>query len=324
MICPHCGTSIADEARFCSGCGAGLSESNSADQSAMADQELTRQQFAQKATLVESGRDDLCGSTIAGKYHIDAKLGAGGMGTVYRARRLLIRDEVAIKILHSESDPRAAERFRREAQAAARLKHPNAVMIHDFGVTDEGLQYLVMEHVEGQTIRQIIKEQGPLTPSATAEIINQACAALEEAHRQNIIHRDIKPDNIIVNVTASGLRVKLLDFGIAKLRDDSAGNLTQTGSILGTPYYMSPEQCLGEELDSRSDVYSLGVVLYEMLTGLVPFNSPTPAAIVVQQVTQQPPRYAPSTQACPQLSRRLSFARLRNNEPHGRKRRLSC
>lgn len=112
--------------------------------------------------------------------------------------------------------------------------------------------------------------------------------ALEAAHRHNIIHRDIKPDNIIVNVTATNLRVKVLDFGIAKLRDDVAGNLTQTGSILGTPHYMSPEQCLGEELDSRSDIYSLGIVLYEMLTGTVPFNSPSAAAVVVQHVNQPP------------------------------------
>lgn len=290
MICPHCGTSNADEARFCSGCGSGLSESDSADQSAMADQELTRQQFVQKATLVESGRDDLFGSTIAGKYHIDAKLGAGGMGTVYRASRLLIGDEVAIKILHSEqSEPRAAERFRREAQAAARLKHPNAVTIYDFGVTDEGLQYLVMELVEGESLRRILQQKGPLTPSAAAEIMNQVCAALDEAHRHHVLHRDLKPDNIIVNVTDGGLRVKVLDFGIAKLRDDAAGNLTQTGSILGTPHYMSPEQCVGEELDSRSDIYSLGVVLYEMLTGVVPFRSPSSAAVVVQHVNQLPP-----------------------------------
>ncbi len=174
------------------------------------------------------------------------------------------------------------------SRSFARLKHPNAVTIYDFGITDDGLQYLVMEFVEGESLRRIIKQQGSVTPSVSVEIINQVCAALDEAHRRNIIHRDIKPDNIIVHVTPSGMRVKVLDFGIAKLRDDTVANLTQTGSIVGTPHYMSPEQCLGEELDSRADIYSLGVVLYEMLTGIVPFNSPTPAAVVVQHVNQPP------------------------------------
>jgi serine/threonine protein kinase len=293
MICPTCKASNAVAARFCSGCGVELRERNTLPpQTTVPEQEITRQhsgKAAEEATLVDRESDPLLGSTIAGKYRIDTKLGAGGMGAVYRATRLLIGDVVAVKILHSEQrDPTAPERFRREAQAAARLKHPNAVNIYDFGITDDGLQYLVMELVEGESLRRIIKQQGPVTPSASVEIANQICAALDEAHRHSIIHRDIKPDNIIVNVTATGLRVKVLDFGIAKLRDDVAGNLTQTGSILGTPHYMSPEQCLGEELDSRADIYSLGVVLYEMLTGTVPFNSPTPAAVVVQHVNQSP------------------------------------
>jgi serine/threonine protein kinase len=214
------------------------------------------------------------------------------MATVYRATRLLIGDTVAVKILHSEQlrDPQAPERFRREAQAAARLKHQNAVTIHDFGVTDEGIVYLVMEFVEGQSLRRLVKEQGPLVPSAASEIMTQVCAALNEAHTQKIVHRDVKPDNIIVSPSASGLRVKVLDFGIARLRDMSSfGNLTQTGSVMGTPHYMSPEQCLGEELDGRSDIYSLGIVLYEMLAGVVPFNSPTSMAVVVQHVNTTPP-----------------------------------
>ncbi len=278
MICTECNTSNTELARFCNTCGRELQSENTQQASA------PRQQ-----TETDSAADALIGSTIGGKYRLESKLGAGGMGAVYRATRLIIGDEVAIKILHDgQNDQRAAERFRREAQAAARLKHPNAVNIYDFGVTDDGLQYLVMELVEGESSRRIIKQQGPLTPSAAAEIISQVCAALDEAHRHNIIHRDIKPDNIIVDVTANRLRVKVLDFGIAKLRDDTAGNLTQTGSVLGTPHYMSPEQCLGEELDSRSDIYSLGIVLYEMLAGVVPFNSPSSAAVVVQHVTQPP------------------------------------
>ena len=213
------------------------------------------------------------------------------MGTVYRATRLLIGDEVAIKVLHTGQfeDPHAAERFRREARAAARLKHPNAVSIYDFGVSGEGLQYLVMDLVEGKSLRDITKAQGPLSISLIAEIVSQICSALDEAHRQHIVHRDIKPDNIILNSTPAGPRVKVLDFGIAKLRDDSATILTQTGNVMGTPHYMSPEQCLGEELDSRADIYSLGIVVYEMLCGRVPFNSPISTAVVVQHVNQTPP-----------------------------------
>lgn len=226
------------------------------------------------------------GRTIEGKYRLDAVIGTGGMGSVYRATRLLIGDLVAIKLLHHESVSgiqEASERFRREAQAAARLKHPNAVSMYDYGITSDGLIYLVMELVEGQSLRRVIKEQGPLKPAVAADILNQVCAALDEAHRQQIVHRDLKPDNIIVNAKITGLQVKVLDFGIAKLRDVQASNLTQIGSVVGTPHYMSPEQCLGEELDGRSDIYSLGIVMYEMLAGVVPFNSPS------QHVHQAPP-----------------------------------
>jgi eukaryotic-like serine/threonine-protein kinase len=235
--------------------------------------------------------DALIGATIDDKYRIESKLGEGGMGAVYLSTRLMIGDTVAVKILHSAqvSDPQAIERFRREAQAAARLKHQNVVTIYDFGVSNEGLVYLVMELAEGQSLREIIKQQGSVTPSAAAEIMNQVCDALDQAHRQHIVHRDLKPDNIIVAVTNTGLRAKVLDFGIAKMRDLTASNLTQTGAVMGTPYYMSPEHCMGEELDHRSDIYSLGIVLFEMLAGVVPFNSPISTAVVVQHVNQAPP-----------------------------------
>ena len=270
MICPKCHSQNLDGARFCNGCGAALPEP-------------PRPQ----------GRkgDPLVGRIIEGKYRLDSKLGTGGMGAVYSATRLLIGDEVAIKILHQDQsdDPQAAGRFRREAQTAARLKHPNAVSVYDFGVTDDGLQYLVMELVEGHSLREVIKQRGRILPAAVAEVAQQLCAALDEAHRHNIIHRDVKPDNIIISSVHGGLRVKMLDFGIAKLRDQAVSNLTQTGSVMGTPHYMSPEQCLGEELDCRSDIYSLGCVLYEMLCGVVPFNAPISTAVVVQHVNQPPP-----------------------------------
>lgn len=235
--------------------------------------------------------DPLLGRVFHEKYRIDDRLGAGGMATIYRATRLHIGDTVAIKVLHAEvlREPGFAERFRREAQAAARLKHPNVVAIHDFGVPDD-LVYLVMELVDGPNLRTIIKDAGPLPAAFAAEITRQVSAALTEAHRQNVVHRDIKPANVAVETTPDGPRVKVLDFGIASLRSGNTfANLTQTGALLGTPAYMSPEQCLGEELDGRSDIYSLGVVLFEMLCGVVPFNSPTPTAVVMQHVQQAPP-----------------------------------
>ena len=247
-------------------------------------------EITQEAPARQNANDPLIGSTIAGKYRIYAKLGSGGMGAVYRAQRTMIGDDVAIKILHvDQNDSREAERFRREAQAAARLKHANAVSIFDFGISDDGRQYLVMELVEGESLRQLIKREGRLSSAFAAEIISQVCAALDEAHRYNIVHRDIKPDNIIVALRGPKPQVTVLDFGIAKLRGEAAGTLTQTGSVLGTPHYMSPEQCLGEELDGHSDIYSLGIVLYEMLAGVVPFNSPISTAVVVQHVNQAPP-----------------------------------
>jgi serine/threonine protein kinase len=236
--------------------------------------------------------DPLLGRLIDGKYRIDAEIGAGGMAAIYRATRLHIGDVVAVKVLHSQllREPQFTERFRREAQAAAQLKHPNVVAIYDFGVSEDGVAYLVMELVEGLNLRTIINDAGPLPAALAAEIVRQVCAALAEAHRQNIVHRDIKPANIAVETVPDGQRVKVLDFGIVSIREATgATNFTQTGAVLGTPAYMSPEQCLGEELDGRSDLYSLGVVLYEMLCGVVPFNSPTPTAVAIQHVQQAPP-----------------------------------
>src|SRR4030095_13058418 len=199
MTCSKCQTSIAEGARFCRGCGAVLSSGNPMDEPTVLNNDVraVRNQNPRAANKP----DALAGKTIAGKYRIDTMLGEGGMGIVYRATRLLIGDSVAVKLLHPDllADTQAVERFRREAQAAARLKHRNAVTIYDFGVSDEGGVYLVMELVEGRSLRDVIKNEGPLTPTAVVEIFNQVCSALDEAHRHNIITRAIKPDNIMVN-----------------------------------------------------------------------------------------------------------------------------
>ncbi|HEV2665546.1 MAG TPA: serine/threonine-protein kinase, partial [Blastocatellia bacterium] len=152
----------------------------------------------------------------------------------------------------------------------------------------EGLNYQVMELAEGEILRSLVERHGRRAETAAAEIIRQVCAALDETHRQGIVHRDIKPENILVRTIPGGLQVKVLDFGIAAVRDVKAGRLTRTGVVVGTPHYMSPEHCLGEELDGRSDIYSLGIVLFEMLTGVVPFDSPTTTAIVIKHVNNPP------------------------------------
>jgi serine/threonine protein kinase len=284
MVCPNCGN-VSDGNRICNQCSAELASPLATTTSASGG----AQSPATVSPLSDSGA--LTGMTLDQKYHLESKLGVGGMGTVYRASRLLIGDCAAVKVLHPDqmADPQAVERFRREAQTAARLKHPNVVAVYDFGVSSEGLNYQVMELAEGECLRSLVERQGTLAETDASEIIRQVCAALDEAHRQGIVHRDIKPENILVQTIPSGLHVKVLDFGIAALRDVKADRLTRAGAVVGTPHYMSPEHCLGEELDGRSDIYSLGIVLFEMLTGVVPFDSPTPTAIGVKHVNDPPP-----------------------------------
>lgn len=230
------------------------------------------------------------GKVLDNRYRLDALLKSGGMGKVFRGTRLNLNDIVAVKILHTEhtADQQAVERFRREARTSAQLKHPNTVTIYDFGVTEEGFCYIVMEFVEGVTLRDILKERGTLPLAEAVAIAKQIASALEEAHRIGIVHRDLKPDNIIIQQKADGLKVKILDFGIAKVHDMTNSGLTQDGFVIGTPRYMSPEQCKGEQLDGRADVYGLGIVLYEMLTGTAPFNSPTAETVFAQHVSQKP------------------------------------
>jgi serine/threonine protein kinase len=262
-------------------------------------QVFNRSNNAASASSLPGGEASaLIGRVIDNRYRLDALIGDGGMGYVFRAARLQLGDKVAIKILHPKNcgDAESVERFRREAQAAARLKHQNAVFIYDSGVTTEdNLCYIVMELLEGVTLRQIMRESGVLPPAHAVEIVSQIASALDQAHQLGIIHRDLKPENIFVQNRHNHPQIKILDFGIAKICDvqhqqqQGTGNLTKAGFAVGTPRYMSPEQCLGEELDRRSDIYSLGIITYEMLAGIVPFNSPTDGALYTQHISQPPP-----------------------------------
>jgi eukaryotic-like serine/threonine-protein kinase len=252
------------------------------------------------ATIADVPRDPLIGRVFEGKYRLDEPLGGGGMGTVYRATHLLIDRPVALKVLSQRfvGDQTAQQRFRREARAAGRMQHPNAVTVTDFGATSDGYLYIVMELLEGRTLRDLLAHEAPLDPARAVSLMLQACAAVGAAHDAGLIHRDLKPANIFIEQRPNfPAVVKVLDFGVAKFvveeHDDDYNTVTQVGALIGTPRYMSPEQCAGTVgLTPAADVYSLGIILYEMLTAVTPFNGETHLAIALKQVSEppQPPR----------------------------------
>jgi predicted Ser/Thr protein kinase len=229
---------------------------------------------------------------IAGRFRIEGEIGTGGMGTVYRATHLGLERAVAVKIIKPEfaADRDVTERFMREARTMARLRHPHAAMIFDAGNLPDGRHFIVMEYVEGVTLSEALAREGCFTPERTVSIASAICDVLQEAHKLGIIHRDLKPSNIMLNERG----ICVLDFGVAKVlatSADSASTCATTGSgvIIGTPRYMSPEQCMGQRVGARSDLYSLGVLLYEMIAGRPPFTDLLASAVLVKQATLQPP-----------------------------------
>ena len=235
------------------------------------------------SNTVTEGPDRLIGAEIGGKYKIVRVLGEGGMGCVYQGEQKLgatVR-KVAIKTLHEHlsHDPKILARFEREVGTVAALQHPNTIQVFDFGKMDDGTLYIVMEFVEGQSVAAVLEREGPMDPARVAKILQQTCGSLEEAHNMGIIHRDLKPDNVVLCDKAGQKDwVEVLDFGIAKRSnevDEREQKLTQQGMVLGTPPYMSPEQFTGKPVDRRSDIYSLAVMAYEMLTGGLPFSGNT-------------------------------------------------
>jgi serine/threonine-protein kinase len=272
MKCEACGHENMEGARFCASCGAIL-------------------------PTPQEGPDPMVGQLVGGRYRVTGVLGEGGMGKVYVGEQQMgstVR-KVAIKTLHSHlsKDPSVLARFHRECGTVAQLEHPNTIKFFDFGSTQDGTLYIAMEFVAGKPLADVIKEQGALAPDRVIKIMRQTCGALDEAHLQGIIHRDLKPDNIVLTDRAGETDfVKVLDFGIAARRESADAQkeqkLTQQGMVLGTPPYMSPEQFTGKALDARSDVYSLGVMAYEMLAGKLPFEADTPWQWATQHMTAQP------------------------------------
>src|SRR5690349_11569942 len=266
--CPHCGVEYPDSNTLCPADGVAL----------------------------ETTGDSLIGSTLAGKYRIDERLNAGGMGTVYRGTHVLMDKTVAIKVLRPSlaADEKIVARFSREARAASRITHPNALTVTDFGEDENGIVFLVMEYLSGRTLKQLLREEGPLPLPRVVDITRQVADALNAAHQQGVIHRDLKSDNIMLLDTMTGDHAKVLDFGIAKIKEPDGnrdtGGLTAPNLVIGTPQYMSPEQCSQDSgIDARSDIYSLGVILYEMLVGHVPFSAESPTMVMMKHLQEPVP-----------------------------------
>lgn len=268
-VCPQCGSEYELDQRFCPKDGSALRS--------------------------PGGAKDLLGQVIAERYHIIKKLGEGGMGQVYLAEHVKMGRKSAVKVMHAamNADADAVSRFNREAANAARISHPNVCAIYDFGETPDGMIYLAMEFIEGQSLTAIVEQHRALAPARAGDIVRQVGAALSVAHDQGIVHRDLKPDNIMVTRTKDGADlVKVVDFGIAKASDNEAQKVTKTGLVVGTPEYMSPEQLAGDKLDGRSDIYSLGLVAFNCLTGTLPFQSESAQEAMIMRLTDVPRRLA--------------------------------
>ncbi len=246
-------------------------------------------------SALESMGDPLEGQVLADKYRIEERLSAGGMGAVYRATHVLMDKKVAVKVLHPSlaSDEQIVQRFTREARAASRISHPHALNVTDFGESENGIVFLVMEYLRGRTLKEVIREEGALPLPRAVEIMRQVAGALDAAHAEGVVHRDLKSDNIMLEEVGGHQDwAKVLDFGIAKIQEPIGQDpaLTAPNIVIGTPQYMSPEQCSqSSNIDKRSDIYSLGIIIFEMLTTQAPFTGASPTAIMMKQLQDAPP-----------------------------------
>ena len=272
-VCPVCSREYPDDIRFCQDDGTTLRSS------------------APAASLV--------GQVIADRYHVIKKLGEGGMGQVYLAEHVKMGRRSAIKVMNPSMvhDPDAVARFNREAANASRITHPNVCAVYDFGETPDGLIYLAMEFVEGEPLTDLLTREGALPPARATAIFKQTADALQAAHDLGIVHRDLKPDNIMIARGRDGSdQVKVVDFGIAKAvgGDETGQKVTKTGLVVGTPEFMSPEQLSGDKVDGRSDLYSLGLVYFRMLTGQLPFQAETVQETMIKRLTDDPAKLGPT------------------------------
>jgi serine/threonine protein kinase len=276
MLCAVCGAGYGADMRFCPIDGSILRPAN-------------------------DGRSDLIGAVIDERYYLTKKLGHGGMGDVYLGEHVRTQRLCAVKVVarRQARDPEALGRFLREATNAGRISHHNVATVYDFGETADGLVYLAMEYVDGEPLSLILEREGALPPVRAVEIARQVAEGVSAAHELGIVHRDLKPGNILIaQDRRGGDLVKVVDFGIARAPADEQQNLTRTGIIIGTPEYMSPEQLIGDPVDGRSDIYSLGCILYQMLTGEQAFGGVT-AQVITRRLTEKPPRPREKNPAIP-------------------------
>ncbi len=270
-ICPQCGTRFEEAIQFCPHDGSPTYEVESRQEPAV---------------------DPLLGRVIDGRYRIEKQIGEGGMGVVYMATHTVLQKKLALKVLRGDSskDAEVVQRFMQEAQAATSIGHQNIIDISDFGRLPDGAVFFVMEYLEGVSLSEMISTGGSVPVQTAVHLIRQIASALEAAHARGIVHRDLKPDNIfIIRQGGDPQFVKVLDFGVAKV-GGAASKLTKTGMVFGTPHYMSPEQAAGHSVDQRTDIYALGVIMYEMFTGKVPFDADTFMGILSKHMFEAPPR----------------------------------
>ncbi len=261
--------------------------------------------------------DEHIGKTVANKYRVEQMIGEGGMGKVYKATQLALDKPVVLKVLRQAllSDERTVARFQREAKAASRLNHPNSISVLDFGQADDGAMYIAMEYVQGKDLHHILSREWPLPEARVIRLVSQVLSALADAHSAGVIHRDLKPENIMVEQRRGEADfVKVLDFGIAKIVDgtnDDGPALTRAGFVCGTPEYMSPEQARGAQLDHRSDLYAVGVILYQLTSGMLPFDSDSAVGFATKHLTEVPPpptRRRPDARVSPAMERLIMKA----------------